>query len=178
LAAIVRFADEISESRSRISLALMSKVPPENQIYWQFANCITASRPDPSRDRVVLTIEMPDAAAPQKFLCPKDLLHRADTEKQMSLIQYLISRLEKMNNERAYCEPEFRSRYVVVREILVRLSIVADTQLLNGYELEFALAGNGLAEQATYPSIDVFDRFFAQYPTWAPGEIDAARKAT
>jgi hypothetical protein len=176
LAAIVRFADEISENRSRISLALISQVPPESQIFWQFANCITASRPDPSRERVVLTIEVPDVAAPQRFPCPNALLHRADTSKQMSVIQYLISRLEKMNNERAYCEPEFRSRYVTVREIVVRLSIVADTQLLNGYELEFALAGSGLAEQANYPSIDVFDRFFAQHPNWQPEAIDAARK--
>lgn len=175
LAAIVRFADEISENRSRISLALMPKVPDESQIYWQFANCVTASRPDPLRDRVVLTIEVQDVVAPQRFLCPHELSSRADASKQMSLIQYLILRLEKMNNELAYCEPEFRGRYGTIREILVRLSIIADTKLLNGYDLEFALAGNGLA-QATYPSIEVFDHFFEKYPTWRPEAIDAARK--
>jgi hypothetical protein len=177
LAAIVRFADEISEDRSRISLALMPQVPAQSQIYWQFANCITASRPDPARERVVLTIEVPDSAVSQKYPCPEGLLNRADESKQLTLIQYLISRLEKMNNERAYCEPEFRSRYVAVREIIVRLSIVADTQLLSGYSLEFALAANGLTEQDTYPSIDLFERFFAQYPSWRPDAIDAARKA-
>jgi len=103
-------------------------------------NCITASRPDPTRERVVLTIEVPDSAAPQTFPCPKELQHRADSSKYMSLIQYLISRLEKMNNERAYCEPDFR-RYLTVREISVRLSIMAETQLLNGYQMEFALTG-------------------------------------
>jgi len=35
-----------------------------------------------------------------------------------------------MNNERAYCEPDFR-RYLTVENI-VRLSIMAETQLLNG----------------------------------------------
>lgn len=176
LAAIVRFADEISEDRSRISLALLPRVPLENQIYWQFANCITASRPDPARERVVLTIEVPDDAAPRTFLCPKNLHHRADASKNISLIKYLISRLEKMNNERAYCEPEFRGRYLTVREISVRLSIVADTRLLDGYKMEFALTGTGVEGQATYPSIDVFNSFFAQYPRWQPAAIDAARK--
>jgi hypothetical protein len=176
LAAIVRFADEISENRSRISLALMPQVPPESQIYWQFANCITASRPDPTRERVVLTIEVPDDAAPRTFLCPKDLHHRADASKNISLIRYLISRLEKMNNERAYCEPEFRGLHLTVREIFVRLSIVAETQLLDGYTMDFALTGSGVEGQAAYPSIDVFNSFFAQYPSWQPAAIDAARK--
>ena len=127
LAAIVRFADEISENRSRISLALMPEVPPESQIYWQYANCITAVRPDPSRERVILSIEVPDGSAAERFLCPEELSNRVDGSKNISLIEYLILRLEKMNNELAYCEPEFHSRYANIREILVRLSILADT---------------------------------------------------
>ena len=174
LAAIVRFADEISENRSRISLALMPNVPPESQIYWQYANCITAARPDPSRERVILSIEVPDGSAVERFLCPKELSNRADSSKNISLVEYLILRLEKMNNELAYCEPEFRSRYASIREILVRLSILADTHPLPNYELEFALAGNGLAH-TSFPSIEVFDQFFEKYPHWRADAISAAR---
>jgi hypothetical protein len=172
LAAVVRFADEVSENRSRISLALLPSVPTDNQIYWQFANCITAARPDPSRERVVLTIEVPASAATATFPCPKDILHRADAAHRITLIEYLISRLEKMNNERAYCEPEFR-RYASIREIVVRLAII-DTQLAPTHSLEFVLAGNGLA-QSSYPTIDVFNRFFQEYPNWRPDAIAASK---
>ena len=173
LAAVVRFADEVSEDRSRISLALLPDVPAVNQIFWQHANCITASRPEPSRERVVLTVEVPDAVAAERYLCPGELLSRADSEAKISLIEYLVLRLEKMNNERAYCEPEFR-RYASIREIVVRLSVIADTRPLRGYEEEFVLGGNGLAAQS-YPAIDVYDRFFRQYPNWRPNAISAAR---
>jgi hypothetical protein len=171
LSAVVRFADEISENRSRISVALLGAVPAENQIYWQYANAISASRPDPHRERVVLTVEMHHDIAVQRYSCPKDLLERADGTGSLSLIEYLILRLEKMNNERAYCEPHFR-RYAPIREIEVRLSILRQTQLLDSYELVVTLTGSGLSKP-TYPSIPLFDPFFSEHPKWKPEAIAA-----
>ena len=169
LAAIVRFADEVSENWSRISQALLPNVPDENRIYWEYANCIKASRPNPARERVVVTIEIQHDAAIREFTCPQRFLYRANDEGNISLIEYIICRLEKMINERAYCASEF-SRYVSIREITARFTILRDLERLENYELGKSFSQSG------YPNINVFDNFFECYPSWHPQRLKEALK--
>src|SRR5439155_17304816 len=96
LAAIVRFADEISEDRSRISGTLLPHIPEEHKIYWEYASCISASRPDPARERVVVSIEVQVDKTIVTFPC-KEFPQRSDQEGKIPLITYLLCRLEKMN---------------------------------------------------------------------------------
>src|ERR1700681_3473866 len=46
MAAVVRFADEVSENQTRISAELLEKVPDGSKIFWEYASCISSSVPD------------------------------------------------------------------------------------------------------------------------------------
>jgi hypothetical protein len=172
LAAIVRFADEVSENHSRVSHALLNDVPGANQVYWQYASCISASVPDPSRERVVVTFEIPADKIASKFPCAE----YPDRIKDgcLTLIEYIICRLEKMNNERAYCGPRF-ARYCSINHIEVRFTVVQGTKRIDQFEQTVTLNDAALGEDS-YPNIRVFDEFFAKHPAWQPSKIEEALK--
>ena len=93
LAAVVRFADEISENHTRVSAMLLPEIPQENQIFWQYANCIRACLPEPSRDRILIEIEILPEALMADFPCG-DYPERSKGG-NISLIDYILCRLEK-----------------------------------------------------------------------------------
>jgi hypothetical protein len=166
LAGIVRFADEISENRARIAPALLSAVPDESKIYWEYANAIAASRPDPTRHRVVLTVTLDQQKARQRFKC-KDFAKFQDADGKISLIEYIICRLEKMNRERVYCARYF-SRYATIDEIECRLTLVDGTE--RTLEQVIVVGNSGLGPEA-YPDINIVQDFFERYPRWKPENI-------
>lgn len=165
LAALVRFADEISENRSRISGAILPDIPKDQKIFWEYANCVTAARPDPARHRVVLSLEIPYDKAIQDYKCKhfKDL---AGSSGEISLIEYIVRRIEKMNNERAYCAPHF-NKYVWIGEICVRFKITNGIPDLEGFEIEKIFG----EPDSAIPSIDIFERFFSENPEWRPDQL-------
>jgi len=171
LAAILRFADEISETRSRISVALLNegKVPKENKIYWEYANCIAASRADPLRERVVVTVEIEADKATERYPCPEECKQYSGRDRSISLIEYAISRLQKMNNERAYCAREF-GMYTSIRKIELRLTLTQCSERVEEYTNEFVLHDSGLHDD-TYPKIEFFADFFNHNPHWNPKKI-------
>ena len=59
MAAVLRFADDVSENQTRISAELLDRVPRGSRIYWEYASCISSSVPDVSRERVVVTFDIP-----------------------------------------------------------------------------------------------------------------------
>ena len=173
LASIVRFADEISENHSRISLSLLPDVPDKNRIFWEYANCIVASNPEPERERVVITIEIQKEKVLQEFIC-SEFNDRVNSKGQISLIEYIICRLEKMNNERVYCLKE-STRYTSIREIEARITILDGIERINNYDtIRIVLGDSGLLKQESYPEIDIFDGFFESYPILKPERIKDA----
>lgn len=165
LAAIVRFADEISENRSRISQVLLSSIPEENRIFWEFANCISAARPEPARKRVIVTISLQIDSAVRKYSC-QQYCNRSNCRGEISLIEYILSRLEKMNNERVYCSPEF-SRYVAITEIEARFTLLRNTQRFDNYEIKALFKDGGVSQASnSYPCIQIVEDFFVRHPNW------------
>jgi hypothetical protein len=171
LAAVVRFADEISENRSRISPVLLNegKVPEKNVIYWEYANCIVASRADPLRERIVVTVEIEADRATKRYQCPEECKEYSGEDGSISFIEYAISRLQKMNNERAYCAREF-AMYASIRKIEVRLMLTQGGDRVKEYTNEFELHDSGLHGH-TYPKIKFFEDFFEHHPRWRPNNI-------
>ncbi len=163
LSALIRFADEISENRNRISQELLPSVPEEQKIFWEYANCVSASRPDPSRERVVITLSIQQDKAVQAFQCD-EFLNSSDNVGEISLIEYIIRRIEKMNNERAYCAPYF-GRYVWIGELVVRFRVFHGTTPLDEYNMDTTFG------DSHYAQIDIFDRFFQEHPDWRPEEL-------
>ncbi len=173
LAAVVRFADEVSENQARISHALKENVPIGNRIYWEYAACVAASIPDPARQSVRISVNVPHDAAPREYAITPDTADSCQREfavrtgkPSITLIEYIICRLEKMNNERAYCAPRF-NRYSEIRELEIVLTLTNSNQRVHGYHDVFVL-GDGGFRQTEYPAIRVFDGFFAGHERWKP----------
>jgi len=169
LAAALRFADEVSETHTRVSRAILPNVPEDKRIYWDFACCVSASRPEPSRNRVVITITLQDAEATKRYALPNKLQDRFSRRKWIALIEYILCRLEKMNNERAYCRPSL-SRYARIDEIECRLSILRDHKHLPQYEETLRLTDSGLGP-ARFPNTKIVEDFFNSHPHWKPASI-------
>jgi hypothetical protein len=172
LAALLRFADEISEDESRIDRSIMRQgaIPERSRIYWEYASCIKAVVPDPGREEVALNIGIQADKAAQRYACTQFKDPTSDDE-SIPLIHYVIRRLEKMNNERAYCAPEFK-RYVSIREMHVRLSLLKETRIFKDYDRPIHIGDGGLKSDAPYPNIHIFGEFFEKNPRWTPDEIE------
>lgn len=175
LAALLRFADEVSENQARISHALIDHVPNDQRIYWEYASCVAASIPDPTRRHVRISVNVPHSIATKQYdisdaadACQRHFAKRTE-KSEITVIEYIISRLEKMNNERAYCAPRF-SRYVDIRELEIVLTLTRDNQRVDGYQERFILGDGGL-RQSEYPSIDVFSAFFHENDRWTPERL-------
>ncbi|MEN6520068.1 MAG: hypothetical protein ABFD46_02820 [Armatimonadota bacterium] len=171
LAAVLRFADEISENRSRISQALLPSVPDSNRIYWEYANCISACKPEVGREEIVVEVEIPLDKVATKFYC-SDYPELTDKEEKISLIHYILCRLEKMNTERVYCAGLF-GQYTSIRHIVARFCIMQDTTRVDGYDLELVLGDDGL-QKDSYPEIPIVTKFFECNPNWQPETLEEA----
>jgi hypothetical protein len=162
IAAIMRFADEISEDASRVSLPVLDsgKVPALQQIYWYFAKSIQASHPEPTRERVVITIEMDSQDAIKTFQDPNN---KTNT---ITLIEYLLRRIEKVNCERAYCAQHFL-RFASIQSIETRFGLLKGKNRVVGYEETFQFGGE-------YPNVSICEKFFKEHPKWTANSIQQA----
>lgn len=169
LASILRFADEVSENRTRISPAVLPHVPKGNQIFWQYAAAISSSVVDPARNRVVITFEPQASSLKQRYNC-SEFATRRDAAGTISLLEYIVCRLEKVNNERVYCG-RYLARYSDIRELVVRIAVFDGDTKVPGYDsLEFTVRDGGLTNDS-YPLVPFFDNFFAANPTWNPAAV-------
>jgi len=173
LAAILRFADEISENRSRISYHLIDSVPDKNRIFWEYANAITSSRPDVENDRVVIAYSIEKSVVTQRFPCV-EFPTRVDLDGTISLIEYIVCRLEKVNNERIYCS-QFSLPFIGFSEVQAEITIVNDLERLADYDaLVFTFRDGGLYKPGEYPNTDIFDLFFKENSNWRPDQLSKA----
>jgi hypothetical protein len=163
LAAVLRLADEMSEDSSRISVALLEQghVPYDHQIYWYYAKSIKASHPQPSRERLVIEA---------KLNCKEAIMEFPATDEsggKITLIEYMLSRFDKIVSECAYCAPHF-VRYASIQWVEITLSLVDGTQQINGYceNLRYAPVTDQYPE-----SFRVSEEFFRDHPKWQAGQI-------
>ncbi len=171
LAAVVRLADEVSENHTRISHALIENVPEDNRIYWEYASCIEASYAEPSRERIVVEVEIQVEKASRRMKC-RDFPDRTRRAAEIPLIEYALCRLEKMNNERAYCY-SYLTRYADLKSVEARFTLLRETARLPDYELSVAFRDYGLSADK-YPRIEIIDDFFRTNPAWTPEKIEEA----
>jgi len=85
----------------------------------------------------------------------------------------VVCRLEKINNELAYCAPHM-APLVTVREVEVRLTMLDGDERQTNYDnISVVMAGMaGMQAGSTgIPSIALFDEFFKRYPEWHPARL-------
>jgi hypothetical protein len=173
LAGMLRFADEISENRTRVSQGILDSVPAKNRIYWEYANAIKAAWADPDHRRVVIEFSIEKTAMLERFQC-EEFGNRCDSSRTMSLIEYVICRLEKINNERIYCGNSHMS-IVEFAEVLVTITIVDNLERLPEYDaLEFTFRDCGIYVPDKYPDTNFYDEFFHINARWRPEALAGA----
>lgn len=168
LAGIVRFADEISETQERVSGDnwVVNQVPDESKIFWRYAQSIQACYPDLNGQSIQMNIELSQERATERNPCPESIEDKADEENTISVIEYIICRLEKLANELAYCERYF-NRYVEIRGVEVALTVRDQNQDIID-EIDIELGATGLTSKETYPNVSIYEDFFDQHTEWKP----------
>jgi hypothetical protein len=133
LASILRFADEISEDQSRGTQneeVIKIITGSENEIYWRHTHSIKNSTYSFDNRTVEIYYEIDEEFAFKKFILSKD-----KSDEQKTLIEFIISRIKKVNDERILCSPFFSS-YSPVDTIVV--------------DIKFFKSSNGFRESYSY----------------------------
>ncbi len=116
IAALVRFADEICEDRTRSVKYLIEvdKLPKQSeafQYYAYFINSVSVDRRDKSI-QIEYQIE-------KKYLCRKF----GKLSEEVYIVDEIMLRLEKMNNERIYCS-RFMYEIIPLRQIKASITVI------------------------------------------------------
>lgn len=127
LAAMLRLADEISEDYNRIDKKLLDEemVPEENMIYWEFADSVKLSYPNPKRSCIDLKITIEKEKVLRKYFYNDTKIPHEGNEIQF--FDYILWRIDKINKERIMCSPEIR-QYSTLNCLKITIAIV------NGYD--------------------------------------------
>jgi hypothetical protein len=120
IAAIVRFADEICESRRRAATYLIQhgEMPKHSELFHRYAAAVTESSVADRRITLRYTVKLSDAI--RAWGCA---ITGAKTEAY--LIDEIFERLEKMDRERKYCNRFSREIYTI-DEIRASIEVVDD----------------------------------------------------
>jgi hypothetical protein len=122
IAAIVRFADEICESRGRASNYLLShgSLPKHSELFHRYAASITESSITLEDRRISLryTVKLSDAIKAWGCAVSGD-------KTESFLIDEILERLEKMDRERKYCHRYSKELYTI-DEIRASIDVVTN----------------------------------------------------
>lgn len=163
LAAVLRLADEISETRSRIAIGLIESVPEPNRIYWEYASVVTASTPlDSSQLGIDYEAELSSVA--RAWPCSEGWVPPPG---KVPLIEFMAHRMEKMNLERAYCRAA-SGGLLTQDSIRVSITLTQDNSRLPNFDGDIVMLGDRGAwlDDTEYPEIRVASGFFGILPKY------------
>jgi len=132
IAAIVRFADEICEHRSRATIHHIKAgtLPDESKLFQLYAASISGAKPDRRNKSFKLRFGFDTALFAVKYLTPKD---ETGNQQQKYLIDDVLDRIDKLNHERVYCNrfllPQMQTdRLEIVMEFSKTISVAGTNQ--------------------------------------------------
>ncbi len=137
IAALLRFADELADDRTRAAKTLLKlkKIPPSSRIYHEYAYALHSVIVRVPGDSVELRFDMTRELACQTF---------GKGTGEVYLIDEIFERTLKMHRERMYCMRFLRPE-LSIDKIGVRLSIYGPRFLGKPIELQYIL------KEAGYP---------------------------
>lgn len=164
IAALVRFADEICEDRSRAARFMIQNgsLPDESKIFHGYANAITSVDVDLPSKLISIKYELEKQDAIITF-SKKD---KNDNVFQQYLIDEIFERLEKMYRELCYCRA-FMQDVVLINKVRATVKIYGDED--EPLEQAFELKETG------YPSTTF--SFEASYPDWSGEKVKEKMEA-
>lgn len=154
IAALVRFADEICEDRSRAAGHLIetNSLPKKSEVYHQYAHAIRNVSVDRLDKSIKLNFYIEKENACKKF---------GKSNNNIYLIDEVMLRLEKMNNERIYCS-RYMFEIIQLRQIKASIYIVDENYNIL-MSKEFKLEDKG------YPThVNLLAK---EYPEWVGKEL-------
>lgn len=165
LAAMLRLADEISEDYNRIDKKLLDEgiVPKENVIYWEFADAVKQSYPDPKYSCIELKINIEKDKILKKYYYNDNKIPHDGSEIQ--LFDFILWRIDKINKERIMCSPEIR-QYCTLSGLKIIIAIVDGYDELKSDEIildEKYLVGS----QSNF-----VDAFYEKQAEWSKENIE------
>jgi hypothetical protein len=175
LAAVVRFADEISENHTRVSLPVLDQVPADQKIFWLYAASIGSCVARPENERVIIDYRFDADQVTTRWLDRDFPEFWPAEEKTLPLLTYALCRLEKINNEREYCFRYFSS-VAPIREVEARFCITRQGRKIPGYESASIHLRGGGVESKGYPKIKIVQAFLNQNPQWEVAAIEGVLK--
>lgn len=157
IAALVRFADEICEDRSRAVKYLLdrSALPKFSEIFHQYAASISSVDVDFLSKRILIKYEIEEEDAKKKF-------GKGDSKnvEEAYLIDEINTRLEKMFHELIYCK---NFMYEVCPLNKIRADIIIYSDDMDEIQKSFEL------EQSGYPNENF--SFSDSYPDWSGDKL-------
>lgn len=156
LAAMLRLADDISETRYRIDPDLLSKVPEENIIFWHYANAVESVVISATDMNCKITICIP------KSILLKEFKYDSGTK---IFFEYVLERIEKSYKERVLCSLEFRN-IVVISAFKIEMNIMSDDMYDKIKGITFEINEN------YFQTMSLKDVFYEKNPEWT---IDALK---
>lgn len=110
LASIVRFADEICESRCRAANYLLhfGNIPKHSEVFHHYAASISANNVSFAERRIILRYSIEDKNAINPWGCATE-----GNKQEAFLVDEILERLEKMDRERRYCNRFSRDLYTI-----------------------------------------------------------------
>lgn len=159
IAALVRFADEICEDCNRCAKHLIetNKLPKPSEVFHHYANSIKSVEVDRLDKSIRLEIFIDEQNVHKKL---------GKLSEEVYLIDEIMSRLEKMNNERIYCT-RFMCDVIQLRQIKASIFIV-DKSYSTLKNEEFKLEDKG------YPS---YAKLLAkEHPGWVGEKLKESFK--
>lgn len=118
IASILRFADELSDDKSRAykTLQEIDKIPKRSQVFHAYASRLEAVKIKHDEKSVELLFYIPKDFTLKKF---------GKLEEEIYLLDEIYKRAMKMNLERIYCM-QFCKKLIDIEKIVVRIMFYAD----------------------------------------------------
>jgi hypothetical protein len=164
IAAIVRFADEVCEDRTRTPNFLLGQgvLPSASRPYHYYAEAICSSRVDTRDKSILLSYQIPF----DRLFLNKG----GDDGEEETLVDVIVQRLAKMDKERRYCD-RYMSELVQIRRIRANLAIVNE-------DYEADLEANFVIQDEGYPGedCDYLARFRREHEDWCPHKLSERYK--
>ncbi|MDD5126224.1 hypothetical protein [Methylovulum sp.] len=109
----------------------------------------------------------------QQFYCDEfsKRVNKNNDDKTITLIEYIICRLEKVNNERIYCTQHLHP-LGAFKEVQAHFSIIDDLEIVSEFDgITFTFRDGGLFKPREYPNSNIFDLFFEENDCWKPEQL-------
>ena len=138
LAAILRFADELSDDHTRTSRFLLDNklIAPESEVYHRFCERLRGVRVDARENVISLRFELNENVAKLKCQKHTDFVY---------LFDEILTRLTKMHLEHIYCS-RFMTPFIHINRIEVSILLCTENYMTVLETIQFVMAPRGYPE--------------------------------